>query len=199
MIDNSSEYLKTSPESMNSVNRVQTQKTVSYGNYIVFFKYRSSDFLFAIGPHWYVSVIGFTIIALVGGIIMIPLWNLVGSFMKFAYLVFYTFSLAMYLIMFLKNPGIIPQKRNSEAVVDLEQKNLYECKLCLSLRSQNAYHCEDCDVCIEEYDHHCIWVGKCVGKGNIYSFYMFVASIPAFFIFVMFMSCFISLNLKNNG
>jgi hypothetical protein len=37
-------------------------------------------------------------------------------------------------------------------------------------------HCDDCNVCIEGYDHHCPWTSKCIGKGNIKSFYVFVTS-----------------------
>ena len=45
------------------------------------------------------------------------------------------------------------------------------CKICLVETNSEAYHCEDCDVCIEDYDHHCVFFSKCIGGGNIYSFW----------------------------
>ena len=200
MIDKSSEYLKTK-DTIDTTDFTSCPESCSsyYGNYLVFFKYRTSDYLITIGPHWYVSLIGFSLIGLVGGLIIVPLWSLIGIKLKVLYLIVYGFSLGMYLVMFFKNPGIIPQKRNANLEMDVEAKRNYSCLKCLSLKNQNAYHCEDCDVCIEEYDHHCVWVGKCVGKGNLIAFYVFVASIPGFFIFIMFMSCFISLNIKPNS
>ena len=198
MIHNSVDYLKTStPKNQNDFDETGDNTFLNYGNYMMFFKYRSNDYICAIGPHWYVSVIGFGIIAAVGGLILVPLFNQINIFIKVGYLFFYLFALLNYLIMFFKSPGIIPQKRNFELSKDIENKKQYECLTCLSLKTQKAYHCEECDVCIEEFDHHCIWVGKCVGKRNLVNFYIFVVSIPVFFIYVMFMSCFISLNLPN--
>ena len=51
-----------------------------------------------------------------------------------------------------------------------------------------AEHCPDCDICILELDHHCVWTGKCIGKKNLYLFYVFVSLVPTFFVFVMFMA-----------
>ena len=61
------------------------------------------------------------------------------------------------------------------------------CKKCGAETSRKTYPCRDCDVCIQEYDHHCPWVSKCIGKGNLYFFYVFVTVTP---IYIM---CFIGL------
>ncbi|CAD7953661.1 unnamed protein product [Amoebophrya sp. A120] len=39
----------------------------------------------------------------------------------------------------------------------------------------NLHHCEFCDTCIQDFDHHCPWTGKCIGAGNIVSFYRFLS------------------------
>ena len=66
-------------------------------------------------------------------------------------------------------------------------KALY-CKICgISKKDKKkVVHCEDCDVCVEEYDHHCPWTGKCIGKGNIWAFYMFVATTLILFAYIIF-------------
>ena len=37
-------------------------------------------------------------------------------------------------------------------------------------------HCNKCGICIEGQEHHCVWIGKCVGKNNIFCFYLFIFS-----------------------
>lgn len=51
------------------------------------------------------------------------------------------------------------------------------CETCLVLRAPGNYHCTDCNVCIEGHDHHCPWVGKCIGRRNLRSFYFFLIMI----------------------
>ena len=66
-------------------------------------------------------------------------------------------------------------------------------------------HCQDCGVCIEEHDHHCPWTSKCIGRGNLYPFYVFVFSTLMLFFFMIIMSMYIvtSNNMirgrRNNG
>ena len=164
----------------------------------MFGRKKDQTYRFVIGPHWYISIIGFTLICLVGGLVIFPLWNSLTLVLRILYLTIFSFALLMYLIMFFKNPGVVPQKRNAPAVTDVENKSEYSCPKCLTVREQRAYHCEDCDVCIEGFDHHCIWVGKCVGAKNLIAFYVFVASIPIFFMFIMLMSCFLSIEVTKH-
>lgn len=35
-------------------------------------------------------------------------------------------------------------------------------------------HCLICDVCIENFDHHCSWLNNCIGRRNIYLFWIFL-------------------------
>ena len=41
-----------------------------------------------------------------------------------------------------------------------------------------------CQACIREHDHHCPWTGKCIGKYNLISFYIFVNSLMAYLIMI---------------
>lgn len=33
-------------------------------------------------------------------------------------------------------------------------------------------------MCIEGYDHHCPWTSKCIGRGNVVAFYVFLIMTP---------------------
>ena len=52
---------------------------------------------------------------------------------------------------------------------------------------RRTFHCRDCDMCIEGFDHHCPWTSKCIGKGNIVPFYVFIVSTPIFMISAIFL------------
>ncbi|CDW77513.1 dhhc zinc finger domain containing protein [Stylonychia lemnae] len=60
---------------------------------------------------------------------------------------------------------------------------LYQyCKQCQVQYDRETYHCEDCDVCIKGYDHHCIFFGKCIGEGNLCSFWTTIALVFVSFV-----------------
>lgn len=63
----------------------------------------------------------------------------------------------------LKDPGIV------FPALEIELGETGYCYRCGATRG--GTHCAICEVCIDGYDHHCGFIGKCVGKGNIKSFY----------------------------
>ena len=48
------------------------------------------------------------------------------------------------------------------------------CSRCKIKRPVLSHHCYDCDLCILDLDHHCPWTGKCIGRGNLWFFYIFL-------------------------
>eukprot|EP01017_Pseudomicrothorax_dubius_P041831 TRINITY_DN674_c0_g1_i3.p1 TRINITY_DN674_c0_g1~~TRINITY_DN674_c0_g1_i3.p1 ORF type:complete len:136 (-),score=7.36 TRINITY_DN674_c0_g1_i3:94-501(-) len=80
-------------------------------------------------------------------------------------------NLGCYATAALADPGI--PKKNQDLDEELRKEGKI-CRTCHVLRAERTYHCFDCDVCVEEYDHHCPWTSKCIGRGNIRSFYAFV-------------------------
>lgn len=48
------------------------------------------------------------------------------------------------------------------------------CRKCSVLKDKDTVHCDSCDVCIRGYDHHCPWTGKCIGRGNLMPFNLFL-------------------------
>ena len=156
-----------------------------YGKYKVCFKTNKYDYLIAIGPHWYISVITVLLIFGFGLFLYIHFLNLVTPTISNLYLFVFLLTILMYCVAILTNPGIIPKKRGLE----IEDRSPYVCLKCFSLKNQKAFHCEDCDVCIEGFDHHCIFMGKCVGKNNFAIFSLFSISIPVFFFATVILAC----------
>lgn len=50
------------------------------------------------------------------------------------------------------------------------------CKKCkvVSRKDVVTEHCDYCDYCIEELDHHCPWSSKCIARGNMLPFKIFL-------------------------
>ena len=51
------------------------------------------------------------------------------------------------------------------------------CSQCNVLRLYGTSHCTICNACCVGLDHHCPWTGKCIGKGNLTPFFVFVYSL----------------------
>ena len=90
----------------------------------------------------------------------------------------------------------------------IEDENFYNefntdkyqiCRKCNILidKSLKIIHCDICNLCCEFYDHHCPWVGKCIGKNNIFSFKIFIFS-NIIFIFYNMILLIILLIIKYN-
>jgi hypothetical protein len=47
------------------------------------------------------------------------------------------------------------------------------CEYCHTYQPPSGAHCQDCNVCVTGYDHHCVWMGTCIGQGNIRPFARF--------------------------
>ena len=97
-----------------------------------------------------------------------------------------------YLLTALINPGIPNKKHFSKnyTFTSKEEVKQYQiCKKCniIFLKSDKVYHCSSCNVCVKNHDHHCPWTGKCIGKYNLKTFYIFVT-----FLFVFIISTFIT-------
>jgi hypothetical protein len=94
-----------------------------------------------------------------------------------------------YLAVALCNPGITLVNNCPEEELELlseEQKKhkIRYCRRCDIKVKRGTRHCRECDVCVEGYDHHCPWTSKCIGRGNIIQFYIFLVMIPTFLIYI---------------
>ena len=64
-------------------------------------------------------------------------------------------------------------------------------------REKLTFHCEECHICIEGRDHHCAWCGKCIGKRNLISFYIWLFSLMGLIFAMSIGMVNAQLNMKN--
>ena len=118
--------------------------------------------------------------------------------MKIAETIIFLLNFFSHLFTILINPGI-PSRKYYSMFSDENSKrdyNLNECKKCNIIvpKELNVSHCYNCNVCILKYDHHSDWMGKCIGKNNMITFYIsmfslsiyFVMSILSFMLYIIF-------------
>lgn len=145
---------------------------------------REGNPLFIIGPHWpmYICLNGFVS----GGFLLFfgYFWSYLNIFFKLLGLIIFGVFNGSYTYTFLINPGY-PKHDLESKTGEPRNKFRYcgECKMWVNIE-KHVSHCFECNICVEGYDHHCPWTGKCIGKYNLISFYVFVVSI--LFVFTYF-------------
>lgn len=81
----------------------------------------------------------------------------------------------------------------------VSKDNWSVCTVCECRRPPRAWHCNICDICVLKRDHHCTFFACCVGYYNhryfmLFTFYIFVSMLYAFYFNVKFLSQFITWN-----
>ena len=139
-----------------------------------------------IGPHWYLAVITNILIS----VLLFTMYNClidkdVKTYNKAIYFILASFVYFFFNRCALINPGIV-QKKN------IDVNNMEFCNICQVYYNpeQRVEHCKMCNICVEGMDHHCVWVGKCVGKNNAFSFYAMLVSIGLFYGYIIYLAFF---------
>ncbi len=162
----------------------------NYGRFICFF-FGFKDPIIAIGPDWCYFMFLTILIFLCFFTIFILAKDNIGHTYRLIGIGIYLVQLSSYTIAFIKNPGIPPYSYIKESIdnPDTLKSKYGVCSICKSLIDSQSelitYHCGDCGVCIEGYDHHCPWTSKCIGKGNLKAFYVFVSSTIIYFLYCL--------------
>lgn len=73
------------------------------------------------------------------------------------------------------------------------------CAVCECMRPPRAWHCDLCNICVLKRDHHCPYMACCVGYYNhryfiMFTMYVFIAMLYAFYYNVYFLAQFITWN-----
>ena len=142
--------------------------------------------LLIIGPHWGMYVCFCGIISVLMLLIYIFFWEHLGPVMKILGIISYWSYFLSYTYTSFINPGY--PKNNEGRKNGLPRKDYYYCERCRFYvkKSSFATHCYECDICIENQDHHCPWTGHCIGKNNLWSFYIFIG---ASFLVIIYLAC----------
>ena len=139
-----------------------------------------------IGPQWYLAIFSNVLItAIIVSMYFFfvelnsPFWQKF-FYLCFGFMIYFYFNRCA-----LINPGIV-QSKNRTA-----DSNGF-CSICQVYfnPNNNVEHCDMCGICVEKMDHHCIWVGKCVGKNNKFSFYAMLVSIGFVYAYIILMAIF---------
>ena len=161
------------------------------GNLITFYFDKNKNFKpkFSIGPNWYMTMILNSMII----IISFVLYILIIRNLKFI------FRIAFIILSFLSLFGISRAALTHVEINMNKQEDIFHnlyCNKCNKYYSRldKVDHCDFCKVCVIKYDHHCVWVGKCVGKGNIGAFSQMIIFGGIFYLFLI--ACVIIYNMK---
>ncbi len=104
-------------------------------------------------------------------------------------------QLGSYIYTAIINPGL-PKYEYENLIYSDDHKNLRRCKDCKMWinTEEKTFHCYECEICIEGiviiikigFDHHCPWTSKCIGNGNLKSFYTFIGFTMVLFGYLIF-------------
>ena len=172
--NNSNESIKSTLEIEINNNNTENELYNSYINNkycgIQFFKIgntyafginKNNNPIFVIGPHWYLFV-------LMNGIII-----MLSTFIHKTIMQKYSNNLTFIGYIFIVC-----------IIIDLNQNYCSNCRIYYNSNSKVS-HCRFCNVCIEGFDHHCVWVGKCIGKNNLKTFYGLLFSVLFFYVYII--------------
>ena len=170
-----------------------------YGKYITFY-YKNSDPIFAIGPDWPYFIILFSLNIGFDIFILSMIWEHSFLSIRIMGIIMCIFQLFSYCAASIINPGL-PKSRYEYYATHPHKGNYKKCRECnlwINL-DRDTYHCYDCQCCVEGYDHHCPWTTKCVGRGNLYLFYIMLISTFMLFGFFIFSVILMSVYVPNNN
>ena len=146
------------------------------GKSIFVFMNSNDDPLIIIGPDWPLVACLFSLVNFFYIMIIIKFWGLFSLTSKLVNQISYWIFMISFGHTSFINQGF-PKNSSSRRNGNPREKYFYcnECQFYVE-RTLDCFHCDKCGICIEGQDHHCAWIGKCVGKGNHISFYIFTVS-----------------------
>lgn len=103
------------------------------------------------------------------------------------WMTFTSLTVVMFLAVSMFDPGRLRKKPDVQLIDLYEKYDAYQiCPDCIVLRTPRSRHCQICKVCVQKFDHHCQWVNNCIGAHNLLWFYVFLWSILANLIYLVY-------------
>ena len=187
------EMANFNPNSEDSLSKVEISIDFEtpYGKYSRYCKIKNK-YLINLGPQFIVQLIIMIFSIPLGTLVVYSTYGQIPNWIWKFYTFIFLLMIYVHIHMLFSDPGIVSKKHHLKAQDIQNDENFVKCSQCGFVDS-TAIHCDDCDVCIEGYDHHCDVIGKCIGKGNLILFYLFVSVIPVFlwatiFVGIMFLN-----------
>lgn len=127
--------------------------------------------IITVGPEW--IFFAFFILFITGGFsfLLIGYYKYMQSFIFIPGLIIYLTFIFVYTKLFITNPGF------AENITEKKENETYlYCNVCdiRVNKKSKTMHCSKCGMCVEQFNHHCDWIGKCIGKNNLYYFYFLI-------------------------
>ena len=184
----------------------QNRNNARKGNMNMFLYNKNDEPLIVIGPEWFSSIIVITFFLFFLFLYFYFLKNLINPTIQYYGKIICFIEFILYIICFLKNPGIPPKelwienyfknKNNKDNDINFSIKICKDCKIIIE-NNQYIEHCKICNVCITEMSYHCFWIGKCIGKKNKIYFYAFLFT--SFILLLYLVFAFISIPFFNEN
>lgn len=168
--------------------KIEKSKSFCYkkiGNTYTFLSDRNGNPLFIIGPHWPMFFCFSSVMS--GGLFLFffCFWQYLHIIFKIAGVLNYSTYIISYTYTSLINPGYPKNDLDSRTGEPRSKFRFCDnCKMWVNVEKKTN-HCFECNICVEGYDHHCPWTGKCIGRRNISSFYVFIISTLFLFAYIV--------------
>ena len=112
------------------------------------------------------------------------------NFSFITYMVFLLLFFLLYIILLIKDPGIISSKPidTLKKILDENKDLLKYCYKCFVKKTRYSKHCIICNKCYDNFDHHCYWINKCVAGKN-YKLFLFFLFETFFYLAIVLALC----------
>lgn len=179
---------------------VSNNKTIdnswrSFGRVRPYFLRNKEEPDITIGPHYWLSIVFMLFFSIFLTIFYIYFNEKVKIYEKIIGIGLGILLFTSYLYTCLVNPGI--PNLDNYYLIENSTVHIKKCRECRNYIRMDMLtkHCYDCGVCVEGYDHHCPWIGKCVGRKNLFAFYVFVSSMMSLFMYMIFIAAYYGSNV----
>ena len=181
-----------------SINRKSQEKTLinrtRKGNMKMFLYNKDNEPLIVLGADWASSLVMIILLIIIVIYYFHFFKELINPSIQNYGIIISCIHIVLYLICFLKNPGIPSQNlwienyfknKNSDTNKNYSIRICKDCKIIIE-STENIEHCKTCNICVMGLDHHSFWIGKCVGKKNKYYYYCFVFMTGVMILYLVF-------------
>ena len=186
LFDSSNSYTNKLANSLSLILNRNSQENINNrsrkGNMKMFLYNNLNEPLIVLGPDWINSLIMIILLILVIFYYFYFFKNTINSTIRFYGKIISIIQIFLYLICFLKNPGI-PSKnlwienyfknKNNDNNKNYSIKICKDCKIIIE-STEHIEHCKICNVCVMDKEQHNLWIGKCIGRNNKYYYYCFI-------------------------